>query len=564
MFDDDATDDEIPPEFALALANVAIEILEIGDGDAIARRYEKYVDDPIEFARCEVGINPWESSDPEQAGQADVIREITTSDRVAVKSGHKTSKSCTAAILALWWVATRVGARAVLSAPAFHQIKNIIWKELRDRFRQRPLALGLGAEPALDPGTGLQLPNGNQIIGISTKTKENLAGLSAARIFFIIDEASGFPDDLFETIMGNSAGGSKIFAISNPTRTKGWFFRLFRARAAIWSLFTLSSENSPNVVAGKELIPGLAKREWIEEMRGLCGPDYERDATYMVRVLGEFPGQGTDSVISTISLDRAVARWKPAHPLAAIGDLVIGVDVARFGNDDNVIFPVRGTYAFEPLKIDTSIARDDPELTASGMVASAVIRRAKALRQGVERVRVNVDGIGVGAAVVDALKVSKEVAAGWLYVVDMNVAESADEEPTLEGDDRVNFENLRSQLWFGVAAWLRTGALPNDDELHAELLAATYGFKRNRIMVESKDKMRAALGKSPDYADALCLACYRGTRGSWTEFAYDAAEDPRHPKSRDRPKSDFWLPGRDDDDDGGGGGSRGGGSYSFF
>lgn len=554
MFEDD-DDDEIPEEFAAALARVAAELVELGDADAIAHRFARYKDDPEAFFAEKLGVQPW--THPEETDQADVIRAVQQSDRVVVKSGHKTGKSLTAAGLALWWVATRNNARAVITAPAFHQVKNIIWKEIRARFRDRPLADELGAEPALDPGTGLQMPNGNEIVGISTKTAENLAGLSSPNLFFLIDEGTGFPDFLFEVVMGNAAGGAKIFAISNPTRTSGWFFKLFRTKAKAWTLLTLSSESTPNFVSGEKLVPGLANRAEIEEFREYCGPNYRDDPFYMVRALGEFPGQGVDSVISATAIDRAVARRAKAdRPAASEGELTLGVDCARLGNDDNIIAPVRGTYCHDLVTVDVAAARDNPRLVVGQMVAEAVVSVALGLRIGLERVRVNIDGIGVGAGVVDFLKVCKPVLDGWMYIVDMNVGENADEVPVHDGTEkRPNYRNLRSQLWFGIADWLRTGALPDDESLHAELLAATYTFdKRGRYEVEPKIKMRAALGRSPDKADAVGLAVYRGMRGSWTSYAYDAVPDPRHAGARR---------GDDDEDDDDGGGGRGG-SFSFL
>lgn len=524
-------DDNDP--FDLAVASVAADLLEQGDGDAILNRYGCYESDPIGFFRDVLGSEPWESDDPEIPGQADVLRALGLYDRVVVKSGHKTSKSFSASGLALWWVCTRKGARAVITAPTFNQIKGIIWRELRARFRDRGLEDKLGAALPLDPSTGLQLPNGNEILGLSTKTAENLAGISAPHLMFIIDEASGFPDELFQVIMGNSAGGSKIFAITNPTRTRGWFFEIFRKRTKGWHRFTLNSENTPNVRARKRLIPGLATWEWVEEMREACGPDYENDPTYMVRVRGEFPPQGSDAVIGVRAVEVAQDRWKKRNGRISHteGELVLGVDCARYGNDDNVIQPVRGLYAWEPIAVDTGPARNSIELTAGQMVADEVVRVAMQLRHGLEKVRVNVDGIGVGAAVVDALKQCKPVRDGWLYMCDLNVGEKADETEGANGEVKSDYPNLRSQLWFGCAQWLKEGgAIPEHERLGGELLAATYVIDdRGRKKVESKEKMRAALdGRSPDYADALCMATYRGTRGAIVDVGYTPATDSRH------------------------------------
>jgi len=555
-----ADDDVLLPEHAAALAKVAREMLDEGDADALVRRYGKYRDDPAAFFREELGVTPWESEDPKQAGQGDVIRAVADNDRVAVKSGHKTSKSFTAAGLALWWVCTRTGARAILTAPTFEQVKGIIWRELHAFYRKKNLADKLGAELPLDPSTGLQLPNGNEIKGLSTKTKENLAGISAPNLFFIIDESSGFPDELFATILGNAAGGAKIFAISNPTRTSGWFFKIFFTQSDDWIRITLNSENTPNVRAKKKLIPGLAEHEWILLMRRLGGVNYLQDSEYMIRVRGEFPPQGVDAVISVQSVEDAKARWKDEKPAACEGVLTLGVDCARYGNDANVIAPVRGKYAYQITEVDTKSTRNSTELAAGKVLADEVIRVATVLRIGNERVRVNIDGIGVGASAVDFLKLCKPVQDGWMYVVDMNVGEKADETQELDAAGqfvmRTHYYNLRSQLWFGCADWLKTGAIPQHTQMQAELLAATYSFDKHvRRQVESKEKMRAVLGCSPDYADALCLAVYDGKRGTWTEFAYDAASDPRHPVA---PAPVDPFAGFDDDD----GGS--GGSHSFL
>jgi len=461
-----------------------------------------------------------------------------------------THNSITAVGCALWFVCTRKKARVLLTAPTFAQVKNILWKELANVYRDRRLEAKLGAPLALDPSTGLRLPNGNEIIGISTKTTENLAGISAPEMLFIVDEASGFPDDLWEVLSkGNAAGGVKIFCISNPTRTSGWFFRIFRERAKFsrWQCFTISSENTPNARSGKRLVPGLATRDFIEEIRTECGAEWRDDPVYMVRIRGEFPPQGSDAVISLHAVERATSRWETTSPPdPELYELTIGVDVGRYGTDPSVAQPVRGSYAYEPREVYRA---DGPT------VANMALAMARELRQGDEVIRMVVDGIGVGASVVDALKYSEDVQEGRVYLVDLNVGEAADEQAMKKTPDGKakkpvhSYERLRDQLWFGVAEWLKSpqAALPNQERLGAELLVATYAFTANgKIKVLSKDLMRALLdGRSPDYADALAMAVYRGKRGKRIEYSYDGALDLRHnPAPEDGAWDDSgWGPG---------------------
>lgn len=543
---DDEPDDDIPEAFKRAAQKVARELLDKGSA---ADRFAKYHDDPIAFFREELSVDPWESEDPQQQGQADIIRAVRDCDLVAVKSGHKISKSLTATGLSLWWVATRSNARVLLTAPTFHQVKNILWRELRMLDQKRGIAAKLGTVVPLDPGTGVQLPNGNEIVGISTKKQENMAGVSGANLLFIVDEASGYPDDLWEVLeSGNSAGGAKILAISNPSRTAGWFFNLFRRKLKGWVLLTISSENTPNVRAKAKVIPGLATFEFIDRMREKIGPGYETDPVYMVRVLGEFPLQATDAVIHLELLNRGTKRWTQPSPHQP-GELVLGVDVARFGGDQNVIWPVRDLYAYQPVEAGPG---DGPT------VAMRVLEVAADQRVGPERVRVNVDGIGVGASVVDSLKASQACQDGWLVVVELQAGESPDE------DQEQHFPRLRDQLWFGAREWLKDGgALPAHEQLEQELLCATYTFDlRNKQKVLAKDVMREVLGRSPDHADAFCMAVYRGKRGRWYEYAYTAVPDHR----RDTPERRVPLQKQGDPEDwgGDGGGTRGGGGFGCF
>lgn len=521
----------------VALREVAADMLaQLRRSKGVPKRFRRYVDDPVGFFRDVLKVEPW-------SRQAELIDAAGRHDRVLCRSGHKCGKSLTCVGLALWWICTRPGARVLLTAPTFRQVKDILWHELA---RWYPAVQGAldGEDMPLDPATGIRLPNGGQIVGVSTSKKENLAGYSGANQLFIVDEASGFPDELYVTLKGNSAGGSKIIAISNPTRTVGWFYQGFKSgtydlRPANengiaphrWRLLHISSEESPNIAAndnGRPLIPGLALPSYIDEMRDECGPDWETNADYLVRVRGEFPAEGTDAVVGLGILNSAHARWTSAVP-SPPGDLsvlTIGVDVARFGNDDTVLSPVRGAYAFTA----TALRKAD-----GPAIAEAVVRLARTLRRPNERVRVCVDGVGVGASVVDALRHHDAVAEGVLYVVDVQAGAGADDE---------HHANLRTQLWFGLRAWLAEGGtLPEDDELDSEILAHTYSFNpKGQKQVVSKKVIRAVLGRSPDRADALALALYRGAGVTYDIGAVPSVrdlEEARDDRSKDEGR---WMP----------------------
>lgn len=428
-----------------------------------------YREEPVRFFREVLGITPW-------GRQQEILDAVARYPKVAVRSGHKVGKSISAAGVALWWVATRPGARVVLTSASYRQVRSILWRELRTLHTatRRPI----GGELHLDPDSGLQFPDGREVVGFSTTEPERMSGISGAHLLFILDEASGIPAEIFEAIEGNRAGGAKVLMLSNPTRTSGTFFEAFNTKREFWHPLHISAEESPNVREGRIVIPGLATREWVEEKRREWG---ETSPLYQVRVRGDFPSQAENAIIPLVLVEDATGRWAETP---ADGRLILGVDVARFGDDETVIFPVRGPRAMEPIVI-------------KGMdtvnVAGKVLETARTLRTPGEQPLVKVDVIGVGAGVYDHLSRSSDVEA-----VSVNVSNAATED---------GYALIRDQLWFSLKSWLATGAVPSDAKLEAELVAPTYAFDtQGRTKVEPKEQIKQRLGRSPDRADALALA----------------------------------------------------------
>ncbi len=112
---------------------------------------------------------------------------------------------------------------------------------------------------------GLQMADGREIVGFSTDSPERMSGISGANLLFILDEASGIPEPIFEAVEGNRAGGAKVIMFSNPTSTSGTFYEAFHRKRNFWHTIHISAEESPNVTGGQISIPGLATAEWVEE-----------------------------------------------------------------------------------------------------------------------------------------------------------------------------------------------------------------------------------------------------------------------------------------------------------
>jgi hypothetical protein len=167
-----------------------------------------------------------------------------------------------------------------------------------------------------------------------TGRKENpeaLQGLHADELLFLIDEASGVDDTVFEVARGAlSTPGARVVMTANPTRTTGFFYRAFHVNRDSWDCYTLSCLDSP-----------LVAQEYIKEMEA----EYGRDSDiYRVRVLGDFPGGGDLQFIRAADVEAALER-SYEHDVYKRSPKVLGVDVAAYGGDRTVIVERQGIYA---------------------------------------------------------------------------------------------------------------------------------------------------------------------------------------------------------------------------
>jgi phage terminase large subunit len=122
---------------------------------------------------------------------------------------------------------------------------------------------------------------------------------------------------------------------------------------------------------------------------------------------------------------------------------------------------------------------------------------------------VYVDVIGVGAGVYDRLRELATEQTLTVPVYAVNVAESAPERTT---DEDAQGKTMRDHLWLLIWRWLRMDApvFAADreacEDLAGELSTVRYApDSSGRLVIESKDAMKARRLRSPDLADALGL-----------------------------------------------------------
>lgn len=455
---------------------------------------------------------------------------------LAGRSMVPTHNSNTAAAVGIWWGVTRPEGRVITTATTSRQIRNIIWREVRAMHRR---AMKVGEvwfpRPAVQPGNGIQWPDGREFIGQTAEDTEAMSGLSGPDMLFIIDEASGVHPDIFVAIRGNMAGGASLLLISNPSKPTGDFHAAFHEHRELYNCIHIRSDESPNIsyvddfevrgVPEEDRIPGLAMPDYVRESRIEYGPDWKRSPLYHIRVLGNFPQQSEMCVIGAGVVLAAVAGFEFAE---WEGQLNIGVDVAHFGDDETSMILLRGNKA-----LPAETVNGFSEQRSACMVADAVRANWKF---GELDVLVKVDtGGGYGTELVGRLLDADDKcwSHNWVQCEDgshvwekrREVNPWGAEPPPVQvfevngscastvlspTTDLPEFTNLRSQIWFGIETWMKAGGTIGDDKkLQAELVAPTYFLRSNRRAVESKVEIKKRLKRSPDRGDSLGLAIYQ-------------------------------------------------------
>jgi phage terminase large subunit len=468
----------------------------------------RYREDPVAFFREILGVEPW-------SRQLDIIDAIRSHPRVAVCSGHKVSKSHTAAGIALWYYCSFPDARVVMTSTTSRQVDQILWRELR-MMRARsgrcvdckaadpdghtikrpcPHSTLIEGEQGELARTGLKSDDFREVVGFTAREAEAVAGISGRNLLYILDEASGIGDDIFQAIEGNRAGGARLAMFSNGTRNEGEFYEAFYSKSALYKTLRVSSEETPNAVEGREVIAGLATREWIEEKKIEWG---ENSPLYKVRVKGMHALAEEGKIFSIHAITEAERRWADT---AEAGRLYVGVDPAgESGLGDEAAFAIR--RGLKCIAIRCFLGLDEHAHFAH------VLAFLRSYRLPRETPVVVVDREGsIGTKLFRLMRAylddERSPPTVPFDLVGVRASDKAIRQPML-------YDRMRDELAANLEMWLRDGgAIPEDARLEKDLHALEYKQAANgRYKVTPKDQLRKILGRSPDRYDALSLSCW--------------------------------------------------------
>jgi hypothetical protein len=382
--------------------------------------------------------------------------------------------------LALWFLFSFYPAKVVTTAPTWPQVEKLLWSEITRAYNTSRFFLGGRLLQ-----TDLKIDEEWFATGFSTRGKASereygapkFQGYHSENLLVILDEAPGVEHEIWTSIEGIIVSpNNKVIAVGNPTSPTGDFYDA--CKSPLWTKINVSSFDHPNVKENKIIVPGAVTKEWIEERRIDWGED---SPLWTAKVLGEFPIEGTDTLIPLMWAEACVNL-----NLSTEGDKRLGVDVARYGDDKTAIVEILGQVV-QPIE---SVNKKDTNWTIGRVINK---------NNDLEYDYIGIDDTGVGGGVTDGLENE------GLSISACNFGSSA-----IEKD---KFENLKAEFYWNLreAIKKRELSLPDDKELINELCSLKFSYTRKGLIkIESKDDMKKRGLKSPDKADALVIAYNAG------------------------------------------------------
>lgn len=348
-------------------------------------------------------------------------------------------------------------------APLLKQAKAVSWDILK-----------AAATPLIQHGASINeselrvdYPNGGQVRLYGADNPDALRGLYLDGVVF--DEPAQTDPSLWPEVIRPALADRQGWAtfIGTP-KGRDAFYQVWRhAESDPVDWFTLKLRASET---------GYLSEKELEAARAIMAPQQyarEFECSFDEPDIGQF--------IDAPTVDAAQKRKS-----IAVGPKVLGVDVARFGDDRTVT-----------LFRDGDVVEREWIRSWQGIDLMQTAGRVAEIINEFRPQMTFVDGVGVGGGVVDRLRQM------GFNIVDVN----AGGKPSSD----TRFYNLRAEMWSRMREWLRErGCLPQRHDLADDLTAPTYEYDlRGRLKLESKETMKSRGLASPDIADALALTFAR-------------------------------------------------------
>lgn len=408
--------------------------------------------------------------------------------RIAVKSGQGPGKTTATAVIGLWRAWRAPKALTIITAPTMKQCKDVWLVEARRRLDKAHDILKRfikitksKVEIGDDPDWGVKL--------VTASREENAQGFHEENMTVIAEEASGIPREIVTQFKGTLSNNNSLFImIGNPNSRDCAFFDCFNRERHRWKCITFNAEESPPHIVNQD------RNKLLEEEFG------RESDTYRIRVLGEFPFNEPNCVMSTEDCELCTGRENAdalmykhvlSHRDAKFGGgraKQFGIDLARFGSDESTVWRRSGNSIVEwkvfnhtePAHVIWQAFRMQDEAGWSNKDCSYVV-----------------DAGGMGQGVMHLF-----------YEAGKNLIEFHNNGKAANGQQYAN-KITEAMFEFSKTVRRKNCFIPNDAQLIMQLCNRQYFTNKDgKFILETKEEYVKRDNVSPDRADGCVMAFY--------------------------------------------------------
>lgn len=412
--------------------------------------------------------------------------------RLALEACKGPGKTFALAVGGWWWLFTRWHANGIVCSITADNLRDNLWAEFARIQNGSPIlqhffnVRGERIEAKEHPKTWWLSARSFPQNADKNQQANTLAGLHGRHPIVLLDEIGDYPDGVVvaaEAIFANDVD-ARLVAAGNPTNPEGPLYRICNRDRQYWWVMEITGDPDD---------PNCASRINKEENRKLIKQWGPTNPYVLVNVFGKFPPQGWDQLIGPLLVEQAMAR-EPDPRMFQREPVVWGLDPSGRGVNESVLAKRQGVAL---LNLRTWRTSDTMVLCDQVAVEWERERPTKFF----------VDSGGLGGPICDRF------AQLGVDVVRVDGGNAAAE------DDK--FFDKRTEMWWAMAQWLKTGCIPKDGKLRADLTAPKIDYritnKKTKFRLETKAEMLKRGIESPDHGDALALTFASPVFGSRTD-----------------------------------------------
>lgn len=461
--------------------------------------------------------------------------------RTLTKSGNGVGKSSLMSRMVLWAgsVFPEGETVSIISAPSIPQLQKTVFAYLKTYHGRvsaelRPESFQIPGRIDENLGWVVDSPNGKIWLASGRKPPDQDAvsmfqGLRSqtGMTYVWFDEAGGMSKEMFTAAEAVMTGAKSRFnGIGNPDNASADWQQSFtdKEKMSEYNLHTISVYDTP-VFTGERVYPrdsagdamelqlltALTSRDWVAHKSRIWAtggevvddPYFPGDPIYRTRVstptsevkwdarglskvFGEFPGANDYAFFQ-----QAIIDLSHATTIASDASIrpALGVDIARFGQDESVVYSNTGGLC----RIKDTWAKEDTVFSA---------RRIHSLAMECNALEVRIDASGVGGGVFDILNSMPEFDNKLYYLIGVDGGTRSPDARRWLNARAYNHDQLRELMAMG-----KVDLDYEDEELKEQLVNLTFKFtNRGSIQITSKEDMKTVMDGSPDRLDALIYA----------------------------------------------------------